>query len=410
MATGFRIGDEIDFNSDPEDGINYNHNYHGKIININEVRKLITIQRRDNHQYFTYFSDEITIYTNNDISLDLPPGPMSMEQQGTADLDHDYFDRSKPNIITITKDNENESNIQFDFKNKQVIIGNRKFRPDDIKTTKKHHEGVSVTDTNNNTYHLNFTSTPKTQYIYSKLSTFMRLKSDYNINQDIPKILYVQSMVKPKVNIETVNDRCQLHKCIHLVRVLEVMKHQQQVLMHADESALMEYCASNKSLLDDWTHVIMQHSTELDEIFYEVIPKHDVVDACPMGDQCPMSKRHLRDRKKDVDKHGFENRDEYELIFYTDLLDQMHCYLYHLWDYGFRSRKHEHDHGQNTVIDIMISNKYQISDDMDGSKDDITFMDTFYQKLQSMNLGGVIKQLQEEQYDTESLQMDDAEI
>ena len=58
---------------------------------------------------------------------------------------------------------------------------------------------------------------------------------------------------------------------------------------------------------------------------------------------CKQYSRNNRDRDKQ-DKNNINNQlinnqtDEFKVIFYTDLLDTIHCYFCHSYDVGFRMR------------------------------------------------------------------------
>ena len=123
MATLPRVGDEIEFNSDPEDEHNYDHNYYGKIININKARKQIKIKRTDNNQYFTYFIDEIIIQTNkhqNKDRIERIGWKLGSKVQVYSEEANKWFNGE---IIRIFNDNEGEWLVvryAFGMKTKEV--------------------------------------------------------------------------------------------------------------------------------------------------------------------------------------------------------------------------------------------------------------------------------------------------
>lgn len=69
MAKFVNEGDEIEYNSDPDD-LDYKHIYYGKIMKINKNRKQIKIERSDDKLFYTYFIDEIKIEISNKINED----------------------------------------------------------------------------------------------------------------------------------------------------------------------------------------------------------------------------------------------------------------------------------------------------------------------------------------------------
>lgn len=124
MATDFRVGDEIEFNSDPEDEHKYDHNYHGKIMNINKARKQIKIKRTDNNQYFSYFIDEIIIASNKDENKDRIERigwKLGSKVQVYSEDAHKWFNGS---IIRIFNDTEGEwLVVRYAFGTKTKEVG-----------------------------------------------------------------------------------------------------------------------------------------------------------------------------------------------------------------------------------------------------------------------------------------------
>eukprot|EP01083_Nonionella_stella_P308544 1089090_1 len=87
-----------------------------------------------------------------------------------------------------------------------------------------------------------------------------------------------------------------------------------------DDGQLVYLCNTiYKSLLEDWIHVLAEH------------PKHPIEPhyTCDIL-YCPIANRHY------FNKMIHDINDETDFIFYRELLDSIHCYVYHLEDVGLR--------------------------------------------------------------------------
>ena len=105
-------------------------------------------------------------------------------------------------------------------------------------------------------------------------------------------------------------------------------------------------------LLDDFIHIIDKHndSIQLEKIFEIMVEKYDM-EHCQILN-CSMAIRHQRDRRKDNQEQMIlfdGSRLDSEYVFYRDLMDQIHCYLYHLYDTGLRV-KIDYDEKQQNIM------------------------------------------------------------
>ena len=129
-----------------------------------------------------------------------------------------------------------------------------------------------------------------------------------------------------------------INECIPTKRIINGLKYYQE-----DKEKFIKFINDQyPQLLNDWTHFISKHndSYELEKVFDEMIIKKYELKPCDINN-CPITIRHFRDRHKDagINDSNKDQNEEYELEYYKDLMDGIHCYLYHLWDYGLRIRQ-----------------------------------------------------------------------
>ena len=142
-------------------------------------------------------------------------------------------------------------------------------------------------------------------------------------------------------------------------------------------------------LLDDCHHIITKHENGLNNI----ICRHD---ESSIG-ECTISLRHNRDREGDT--HD-ANRDINEM-FYENLTDSMHCFLFHMKHYGFRGEI-EMNNNDSIKLERLDTGKYNIQMKHSGA----TFRDALFEYMLSMNMNEMKPKLVEEGYDTDAIEMD----
>eukprot|EP01083_Nonionella_stella_P110777 324400_1 len=137
-----------------------------------------------------------------------------------------------------------------------------------------------------------------------------------------------------------------IDNCDCLQRMRVAMKHFN--LLSDDDSnrdenkeIFLSFCDEvykNQHLLDDYCHVIKEHSNDLNQIKDELIDKYQF-DACDVN-QCHKVKRYYGRRKQQRQEEKTENDaldDDNAYRFYVDLFDQLHHFIYHLYDVGLRT-------------------------------------------------------------------------
>eukprot|EP01084_Bolivina_argentea_P084462 152738_1 len=221
------------------------------------------------------------------------------------------------------------------------------------------------------------------------------------------------------------------------------------------ENKLVKYCnMTYKLLLNDYVHIVTNHNsdTDLHKIFNLLTASDDYIE-CTIA-KCTLSSRHYRDRNvNNINKSKVESNKDF--MFYRDILDSMHCFLFHLYDFGYRIHKNELNEMKTTITkdtedteDITCddnafkllyssiktklkalkcttntprhqSNKFNLNlfNNTNGnnvysqSTKNVTFMDRVYDYLnqtcmQQSEVNKLKTFLEEEQYDTDSIMMD----
>eukprot|EP01084_Bolivina_argentea_P011578 21636_1 len=170
-----------------------------------------------------------------------------------------------------------------------------------------------------------------------------------------------------------------------------------------DMLSFVELCENRSNLLDDYIHLILDHDHDLEHI-HDSLCVNKQFKECNVH-QCLFSRRHHRNRGKDDTQNIVNN---YKFMFYRDLMDSTHWYLFHLWDYGFRRRKQEikHKNRTNKSVDNKYSfqlntNKYAVMKQYDG-----TFMDALYEQMINTDMQYAIRLFLSEEYDTDAIEMD----
>ena len=133
-----------------------------------------------------------------------------------------------------------------------------------------------------------------------------------------------------------------------------------------DQTTLLEF-VNNKhtNLLNDYHHILFQHEHDIDSIHNLLFTKYDI-SPCNIN-KCEMVKRNLRnrDREEKEKKISDANTNNMDLIFWMDIIDSIHCYLLHIYDYGYR--------GHNTTESEHTQKKHISEEIRDDSCVDISF-------------------------------------
>ena len=182
-----------------------------------------------------------------------------------------------------------------------------------------------------------------------------------------------------------------------------------------DEAKFMEYfLVTYPEVLDDYTHIMTEHQDDIHEIHQKMIqykstPSLSLWDSNTSNDlqliqdcniqNCMAIRRHFRDRENRKSKWKCQqcslmnppNRQQcqacfadsnfsFNLIFYVDLMDSLHCFWYHAYDLGIRinradvsitkdeGRKNEYYDEEFSIRNRFIRRRLQTIDGIEGLK------------------------------------------
>eukprot|EP01084_Bolivina_argentea_P000584 1096_1 len=124
-----------------------------------------------------------------------------------------------------------------------------------------------------------------------------------------------------------------INKCGHTKRILDILS-EYQFINNDDESAVIALCTQQyDSLVNDYIHLLEVHNSEsdLDKILNLITDEYNFAE-CNLNN-CALAVRCHRDRDNNDTSN---NSSDVDYIFYQDLLDQIHCFLFHLYDVGWR--------------------------------------------------------------------------
>eukprot|EP01084_Bolivina_argentea_P084461 152734_1 len=248
-------------------------------------------------------------------------------------------------------------------------------------------------------------------------------------------------------------------QCESIRKTLDILKYYQTLnLNETNNNTLIEFVNKETNIIDHYIHIVTKHNNDMEDI-YNLIIKQYTFQNCNV-DNCILSTRHNRDRQLDEinendNKYNEENVNDSQFIVWRDILDSMHCHLFHLYDFGYRIHKNELNEMKTTITkdtedteDITCddnafkllyssiktklkalkcttntprhqSNKFNLNlfNNTNGnnvysqSTKNVTFMDRVYDYLnqtcmQQSEVNKLKTFLEEEQYDTDSIMMD----
>ena len=136
---------------------------------------------------------------------------------------------------------------------------------------------------------------------------------------------------------ENVNYECDPSNCLFIQRMVSALVFY-STINPADNKKhgfkFMEYCNEiYPELLDDYIHIMDKHQNDVDQINDRIKTDLNLMPECYKEYQnCALLSRHYRDRMKDPAPGSLE----YDVIFYSDLLDSVHCLWLHSFHLGLR--------------------------------------------------------------------------
>eukprot|EP01084_Bolivina_argentea_P201566 344535_1 len=188
------------------------------------------------------------------------------------------------------------------------------------------------------------------------------------------------------------------------------------------------------NLLDDRIHIIRTHSSQLQQI-HKALIEHQNIGKCTLS-KCNLFQRHYAENRRPIaNKNKLYDS---KFLFYRDIFDGMHHYLFHLFDIGMRIEMNEEkkqieeddyqciDHEfskkkgiineKKNKLQFQVnrfnddSNKFNIKTTETNSNDqDILLFDAMFEHLNEKHLHGadeLYSFIKQEEYESDSI-MDD---
>ena len=137
------------------------------------------------------------------------------------------------------------------------------------------------------------------------------------VSADVPSRVGPQSVSVAGAKCHSV-----VAECSFMLRIQDALSFYQKLDIANDLSELTRYCKEEQpTLIDDFHHILSEHSKQDDMAYFEALE-------CTMSGDCALAARYHRSKEQEDDKQ--------ESVFCRDLLDSVHCYVFHLYDFGFR--------------------------------------------------------------------------
>eukprot|EP01084_Bolivina_argentea_P211499 359779_1 len=259
-------------------------------------------------------------------------------------------------------------------------------------------------------------------------------------NKDIKSVKSKTSTFDINIFAEYSNN-CNGTNCDHLNRLMVCLKYYSLIDLANDKQErdkFAEFCNNVYSnLLEDYIHLMSFHSSnsQLEKMQTDLTAMHNL-QICNIG-SCKMTHRYLRERH---DNSTTVNDDEYDanVKFYSQTLDTLHFYLFHLYDAGLRIKSNDNTIDDDSKWrDLSVSKQLQkIEANINRYKnlnlklgldierynhnnkfnlnivhnnaavDNTTFMDIMWGKLKDYGDENVIPYLQADEYDTDAILYD----
>ena len=236
--------------------------------------------------------------------------------------------------------------------------------------------------------------------------------------------------------------------CPFTMRIIEAAKYSASLLQNpcsnqTHQNELVNFCQNTyPTLLDDYIHIVNLHHHEIDKIS-NLFQNKDSSNTNPTSIDCDINNCQFfaRNHRLTSDQSIQDSNLDDDYLFYRNILDTIHCYIFHSYDIALRVHKCENteeikqnvgpkqlDNDQNqydkefasisqsiqsTTKQLPITsqrfsiNKFNINLDISSKHDGTTFVDGLYQSLQFQGIPREnIQILQEffatEEYDTDA--------
>ena len=158
-----------------------------------------------------------------------------------------------------------------------------------------------------------------------------------------------------------------ISECDHLKRILYALNYYKVLDLdnnHTNYPLLIQFCDETyKEFLNDYQHVISTHSDHLEQINDELINDQNFGDC--VYSECILFDRYHGNDAMQREESLNKDIDDTKVIFYQNLFDAMHNFLFHLFQTGMRVKRNIIQSNDN---DDDMKNKEHI----DGAFDKIT--------------------------------------
>ena len=144
------------------------------------------------------------------------------------------------------------------------------------------------------------------------------------------------------------NEEIDIKQCDYLQRMLDALKYYRLLKMDNDDPStntnevFISFCnTAYTQLLNDYQHIIATHEPHLEELNNQIL-NDDNYGKCKYS-ECNLSRRSNDNsirkpshQQSIADQTGEINKIDPKFVFYREILDSMHYYLWHLFEVGMR--------------------------------------------------------------------------
>eukprot|EP01084_Bolivina_argentea_P179490 310157_1 len=134
--------------------------------------------------------------------------------------------------------------------------------------------------------------------------------------------------------------QCELKHCMCITRVIDALRYYDNIDIIKNQTEFTEFVHKRDiNLVNDFDHVLATHEDDILAIHTSLFEQHNI-SQCKWS-QCMMTHRNQRDRNEEDVNYDIDNdqMNNIELTFWIDLLDKIHCYLLHIYNYGYRMQQ-----------------------------------------------------------------------
>ncbi len=159
--------------------------------------------------------------------------------------------------------------------------------------------------------------------------------SDTKLDMEIFKTITTNCFAESK-------EEAMIENCDHLNRLVHALKY--YTLLNVSHSQLSrdiftEFMNVYKNALNDYTHFICQHSHDLEAIHTQLM--NDTHFGECLLDKCVLFDRHFSEDRNRIITRSNTQDSSAMLHFYSDLFDNTHHFLFHLFHIGLRTKQSE---------------------------------------------------------------------